>query len=496
MHAADRSLSVPRGFALFWLALTAWAVLGGGAGCNSVPPVHEALGNLTFTSPQVNPVVVSADGQTAYVANTTSGTVSFVATSPFRVTRTVRVGMEPVSLALRPDGLELWVSNHVSDSVSVIDLDPSSASFGAVVETIQALDAKGVTQFDEPVGIAFASNSKAYVALSSRDQIAIVNAASYQVTGFLTVRAQEPRAIAVHGGKLYVAAFESGNKTQLSACLTFSPPACTLTLAELFAFATDPNLPGEVKNIVTSGNTYPDRDVFVFDTTTDTEDGAISGIGTLLYGLAVSGNGTLYVTETDARNGVNGLHGLGLADLDGRMFDNELVRLAACSCNTGTKVCTCTNTTRNLEPGGTTPANSRATPYGVALSADGSTLLVTAAGASRLASFDAAGNELDAIDVGVIPKGVAFHAPSGPGGTAYVLNRSATRCARCPWRRPASSPRSPRFRSAATRRPRTSGAAPSPSTTPSPRPRATTPAQAAIPTATPTSCCGASAGSA
>ena len=423
MHAADRSLSVSRGFALFWLALAAWALLGGGAGCNSVSSPHEALGKLTFTSPQVNPVVVAANGQTAYVANTTSGTVSFVATSPFHVIRTVRVGMEPVSLALRPDGLELWVSNHVSDSVSVIDLDPTSASFGAVVETVQALDAKGVTQFDEPVGIAFASNSKAYVALSSRNQIAIVNATSYQVTGFLTVRAQEPRAIAVQGGKLYVAAFESGNKTQISACLTMAPPACTLTLTELVGFATNPNLPGATKNIVTAGNAYPDRDIFRFDTATDTEDGAISGIGTLLYGLAVSSNGTLYVTDTDARNGVNGLQGLGLADLGGRMFDNELVKLSSCSCNTGTKVCTCTNTTRNLEPGGTTHANSRATPYGVALSADGSTVLVTAAGASRLASFDADGNELGVLDVGSIPKGVAFYAPSGPGGTAYVLDQ-------------------------------------------------------------------------
>src|SRR4029453_9592246 len=140
MNAVDRNPSFPRGFALLCLALAAWALLGGGGGCNTVSSPHEAVGNLNFTSPQVNPVVVSVDGQTAYVANTTSNTVSFVATSPLHVTRTVSVGMEPVSLALRPDGLELWVSNHVSDSVRVIDLDPVSASFGAVVETVQALD--------------------------------------------------------------------------------------------------------------------------------------------------------------------------------------------------------------------------------------------------------------------------------------------------------------------------------------------------------------------
>ena len=65
---------------------------------------------------------------------------------------------------LRPDGRELLVSNHVSDSVSVIDTNSASASYGQVIETIQELDVPGAdpdarvhasTRFDEPVGIAF-----------------------------------------------------------------------------------------------------------------------------------------------------------------------------------------------------------------------------------------------------------------------------------------------------------------------------------------------------
>jgi YVTN family beta-propeller protein len=125
-----------------------------------------------------------------------------------------------------------------------------------VVETIQVLDANGVTQLDEPVGIAFASNTKAYVALSSRNRIAVVDVATYQVTSSIELTAQEPRAIAVRDNKLYVAAFESGNKSQLSACGTLSPPfpltpPCTLGLLQLQAFAMNPNLPGQTKNIVT-----------------------------------------------------------------------------------------------------------------------------------------------------------------------------------------------------------------------------------------------------
>ena len=292
-----------------------------------------------------------------------------------------------------------------------------------MIETVQALDANGVTQFDEPVGIAFASNAKAYVALSSRNRIAVVDAASYAVTDFIRITAQEPRAITVRNGNLYVAAFESGNRSQLSACTSPSQnPApgdlCTLGLGELNAFATNPNLPGEIKNIVTLPSAIPDRDVFVFSTTDETPVVTARSVGTLLYGLAVAGDGTIYVSQTNARNLVNGDHDQILADLDGRMFDNEIARV---TCTTS-----CTASVTNLEPGNptvTTHANSLATPYGLALSGNDATLLVTAAGVNRLASYDTATmTQLDVLDVGAIPKGVVFDAPGSASGTAYVLN--------------------------------------------------------------------------
>jgi YVTN family beta-propeller protein len=413
-----------RTFALFWLGLVAWALLGGGGGCTTAAPnPHEAAGFQTFTSPQSNPIVLSPDGAFVYVATTTSNSVAFLRTSDFTVTRNVPTGLEPVSLAVRPDGLELWVSNHVSDSVSVIDTNAASASYGQVIETIQMLDASGVTQFDEPVGIAFASNAKAYVALSSRNRIAIVDVASYAVTGFIEIPAQEPRAIAVRNGKLYVAAFESGNHTQLSACENPDPTPdpgddCTLGQPELLTFATQPNLPLEVKNIVSLPNDIPDRDVFVYSTVDEALLSTASHVGTLLYGLAVAADGAIYVSQTDARNSVNGPHDSLLADLDGRMFDNEIARV---TCGTS-----CTATVTNLEPGNptvTTHTNSRATPYGLALSGNDETLLVTAAGVNRLVSIDTATmTELDVLDVGAIPKGVAFDAPGSASGTAYVLN--------------------------------------------------------------------------
>jgi YVTN family beta-propeller protein len=212
-----------------------------------------AVGHLTFASPQVDPIALSPTQSRLYVVHTEAGSLHVIDTATHQVIETIEVGMDPVSVAVRPDGNEVWVANHVSDSVSVIDTNPVSASLHQVVETIQALDTDLVTQFDEPVGIAFASNTKAYVALSSTDQIAVVDATTYSVNPTpIDINAQEPRAIRVRNGRLYVAAFESGNQTELSTCPNppFSPSAqCTFDQAD-FNFAQNPQLIGAEVDIV------------------------------------------------------------------------------------------------------------------------------------------------------------------------------------------------------------------------------------------------------
>jgi YVTN family beta-propeller protein len=408
--------------------------VGGVSARAGMTRTHEPVGHVVFASPQVDPIVLSPDGKTLFVALTTANLVAVVDTNLNYHFTSVPVGIDPVSLAIRPGTNELWVSNHVSDSVSVIDIGASSPTRYRVIDTIQSMDAQGVTQFDEPVGIAFtADGSKAYVALSSRNQIAVIDASSRTVLRDLNIRAQDPRAIAVRNGVLYVAAFESGNQSQLSACptgtspfITGSPPDCTLGALDLINFAQNPNLPGSTKNIVFDTN-LPDRDLFTFNTSSDTEisGGVVSGIGTLLYGLAVSSSGRAFITETDARNVVNGLDGQNLIDLGDLMFDNEV---AAVTCTTGG----CGSATiHNLEPSNPTHATSMATPYGVALSGDDSTLVITLAANSRVATVDASSlATLSTLDLGSgasfgqqIPRGVALlSAPNGAPQTAYVLN--------------------------------------------------------------------------
>ncbi len=386
-------------------------------------PAAEPAGHLTFASPQSNPIALSPDQSLLVIAQTVSNRVDLVDVATGKLLRQVEVGLEPVSVAFRPDGQEVWVANHVSDSVSVIDTAAGSASYLEVVETIQQLDSNGATRFDEPVGIAFASNTKAYVALSSLDQIAVIDAAAYDVAGHLDISGQDPRAITVAGGLLFVAVFESNNQTQLSLCNVINGSnqpgdPCSMGLRDLQDFATTPNLPGVAKNIVVDP-ALPDRDVFVFDTSNDALVDVVEHVGTLLYGVAADGAGRVYVTQTDARNAANGTEGDNLPALGNKLFDNE-VAILDCSGGSGCSIAQ----TVELEPDFPNPATALATPFGVAVSPDGALVVGTAAGTHRLFTLDATGTLLGRVDVGSVPKGVALLADPETGAAvrAYVLN--------------------------------------------------------------------------
>jgi YVTN family beta-propeller protein len=398
-----------------------------GARCGSTPWVdpHEPVGRALYASPQANPIALSPDGSRLYVANTTSDTVSIIDTVTNTVIATRRVGLEPVSVAVRPDGNEVWVSNHVSDSVSVIDTDETSPRLHHVIATVQFLGGAGGTIFDEPVGIAFASNSKAYVALSSRNSIAVVDVATRVVSKFVPITAQEPRAITVRNGRLYVAAFESFNQTELSACPfePNNPPQCTLDENDLGDFVTEtPNIPGSDTRIVVDPD-VPDRDLFVFETTNESEVDTVSGLGTLLYGIAVGGNDRVFVTQADGLNDVNGEDGENLIVMDNRMFLNRVTEVNCNGASCGAPSFHDIET--HPDVGHPAEGDQLATPYGIAISDDDGTLVATAAGSSRVFTVNSAtGAVRDILDVGAIPRGIALasHGTSGAPETAYVLN--------------------------------------------------------------------------
>lgn len=432
------------------LLLVSFAALG--MRCPLLAPDPDT-GVALFVSPQSNPIALSRDGAHLYVANTTAGSLSiFDVSDPERLREIaeVKVGLDPVGVAVRPkvdpsdpneDEL-VFVTNHLSDSISVVSLRRR-----AVVQTIQGLvHADGlstpddlVSTTDEPVGIVFDGPSRAFVTLDVADEVVVLNVDANGRTTLdprrLPIAAQAPRALAAANGQLYVAAFESGNQTELPTCapgdnrgLDESDPVeqgCEFHLSFnfLLSFATQPNLGGRV---IRDGD-QPDRDLFVFDTQTLALTEVVEGVGTLLYGVATHGD-SVYVTHADARNDLDGLAALG-----NRMFENRITGL---DCAGG---CTPLGSV-DLDAAAAALGMAVPTPYGVAVSDDGETLVVTAAGSDGkapdhpgtppdqpelpgLVTLDAAGNVLGGVRLGAIPQGVALDSgPDGGARIAYVLN--------------------------------------------------------------------------
>ncbi|TMQ27427.1 MAG: hypothetical protein E6J90_02670, partial [Deltaproteobacteria bacterium] len=78
---------------------------------------------MEFESGPVRPIALSPDGTRLFAVNTPNATLEI-----FNVTSTgisfasrVPVGLEPVAVAAR-NNTEVWVVNHLSDSVSVVTL--------------------------------------------------------------------------------------------------------------------------------------------------------------------------------------------------------------------------------------------------------------------------------------------------------------------------------------------------------------------------------------
>ena len=385
------------------------------------------IGHPSFLSPHSRPIAIH--GAHVFVANTPADTVDVIDMTTRKVFRRIDVGVDPVCVAARPDGKEIWVANHVSDSVSVIDLDPFSPTRFHVLATIQDIDGKSkATRFDEPVGIAFASNRKAYVALSSENKIAVVDAASRKVVNRLNITAQDPRVITVRGDRLYVIPFESSNKTQLSGgskdkidgdLVTFDAWQHSIRVNNVLSI-------GHKTDIVKHPR-VPDRDLYIFDTKTDKLIRTVDTLGTLLYGLAVDSKGGVFIAQTDARNDANGRSGTrkhGLKELENRAFLNQITRVEFDGDSPGKPQFI------NLEPlPPTHPERGQAlaTPFAIQVSADDSTLFATAAGSDKLFSVDAAsGDILGRVDVGSVPRGIALESgKDGKPRRAWVLNAVA-----------------------------------------------------------------------
>lgn len=212
---------------------------------------------VNWENPHVHPIDMTPDGSLLLAVNTpdnrlevfdlASGTPVHLASIP--------VGLDPVTVRARNDA-EAWVVNHISDTISIVDLIT-----GNVVATIST--------DDEPADIVFAGSPElAFVTCSQADSLLVLDPSNpaapvisfaqapqdqsplptqLGATVRLNLAGNDPRAMAVRrdGGEVYVAFFESGNRTtilgggDLSGGTTFAPNVVDDPLSPYF----DPTRP-------------------------------------------------------------------------------------------------------------------------------------------------------------------------------------------------------------------------------------------------------------
>src|SRR5262247_1549188 len=192
-----------------WVAGAVLAVLG-------VPGPVAAF--TTFETGQVRPLALSPDCTRLFATNTPDNRLEIFSVSAAGLTHTgsVPVGLEPLAVAARSN-TEVWVVNHLSDSVSIVDVGTSPPR---VTRTLLV--------GDEPRDIVFAGpgGTRAFITAAHRGQnrpgdpqltttgvgradVWVFNAAGLDTTlggtplSIITLFGDTPRALATDGSMVW-----------------------------------------------------------------------------------------------------------------------------------------------------------------------------------------------------------------------------------------------------------------------------------------------------
>jgi DNA-binding beta-propeller fold protein YncE/cytochrome c peroxidase len=315
------------------------------------PVAHAAF--VTFEVGQVRPLALSPDGKTLLALNTPDSRLELFAVGDGDISTlgSVQVGLQPVAVAARTN-TEVWVVNHLSDSVSVVDI---GATPPRVVRTLLVGDEPRDIVFAGPVGAdgfftrAFISTARVGQNLPASvppnlttpqtpralvyvfDTTALGDSAGGTPETIIELFGDTPRALAASpdGNLVYAAVFQSGNLTTTvtegAVCdngAAASP--CGVDGVQVPGGLPDGQVPGglpapnvnsegtpgpEVGLIVKYNNssgrwedelgrnwtngvrfTLPDRDVFRIDAraTPPHETAAFAHVGTVLFNMAVN----------------------------------------------------------------------------------------------------------------------------------------------------------------------------------------------------------------
>jgi YVTN family beta-propeller protein len=437
----------------------------------------------TFETGQVRPLALSADGTRLFAVNTPDNRLEVFTVGAAGVARTatVQVGLEPTAVAVRDAG-EVWVVNHLSDSVSIVDV---AASPPRVKRTLLVGDEPRDIVFARAPDDSGAARSRAFITTAHRGQNSPINpqlatpgvgradvwvfdarnlGSSLGGTPIriLTHFGDTPRALAVtpDGNTVYAGVFHSGNQTTTIGegviCNGFGSLPC-LVLAGIAPGglpgpSTDVNgddapETGLIVKFNRSSQKWvdqvgrdwtnfvrfnlPDKDVFAIDADASppTEVSSFSGVGTVLFNMAVNPRtGKVYVTNTEARNEVR-FEGPGIfggSTVQGHLHESRVTVLSGSSTVEPRHLNKHINYAVRPAPAGVKDA-SLATPVGIAIQDRGpgqsALVYVAAFGSSKIGVFDAAQLENNSFT----PSASSHIQVSGGGPSGLVVDHARNR---------------------------------------------------------------------
>lgn len=378
-----------------------------------------AQGFVNYESPLVAPLRLSADGTRLFAAHTADNRLCvYTLANPNQpvLLQEIPVGLEPVAVAARTSD-EVWVVNHLSDSVSVVSL-----SQGRVVATL----AVG----DEPSDVVFAGG-KAFVTAAAVDTVHVFDASTRASLGTVAIFGKDPRNLAVNaaGTKVYAVVQRSGNGT--TTIPNQAQPAPTNTSLPAppntakIVRANDPAWAAQIPF------TLPDNDVVEIDVATQTVARNFRAVGTTNTGIAVNAlTGDLWVANTEARNLV-----AFEPVLKGHAIDSRITRITTGASPVVTPIDLNPGINYAVLPNNAALGTALSEPYGVAIDAVAGRIYVAAQGTDRIGVLDGSGNVLTRVEVGGTPGAlIDTYGKRGPRGLAlatstsrlYVLNKLST----------------------------------------------------------------------
>jgi len=386
---------------------------------------------VNWESPHVNPIALTPDGTRLLAVNTADNRLEVFTVSGTTLghVASIPVGLDPVSVAARTD-TEAWVVNHVSDTISVVDL--GTLNVRATIRT-----------GDEPTDVVFAAG-KAFVSVSQLNEVRVFDPSALNASPtVIPIAGEDPRALATDGTTVFVAIFESGNDTSILG-------EATVTDGAVNPYPGDPNpvpndglafdppiagglpAPPGVGHIIQKqpGGAWEDANGFDWSpaVTWDMHDHDVAmidaaslgvsyrtGIQNLNMYLAVRPGGNVVVVGTEALNHV-------------RFEPNHngtFLRVQAVEFAPGGGAATIVDLNPHLNYATpSVPQNVRdqsiGDPRGIAFNAAGDRAWITGMGSNNVILVDGALNRIGRVEVGEGPTGVLLNETAG---VLYTLNK-------------------------------------------------------------------------